>query len=74
MVCASESGAAAMRHTPANAAVVIMLRNLKMHGMAQVVTNLIEHEAPAFDAAVPILSLLLKTEMAKREMRSIAYQ
>ena len=29
--------------------------------------------APAFDAAVPILSQLLKAEMAEREVRSIAY-
>ena len=29
---------------------------------------------PAFDAAVPILSQLLKAEMAEREVRSIAYQ
>jgi DNA replication protein DnaC len=30
--------------------------------------------APAFDAAVPILSQLLKAEMAEREVRSISYQ
>lgn len=63
----------AMRHDPASAAVVIMLRSLKMHGMAQAVTDLIEQGAPAFDAAVPILSQLLKAEMAEREVRSIAY-
>ena len=63
-----------MRHDPASAAVVIMLRSLKMYGMAQAVTDLIEQGAPAFDAAVPILSQLLKAEMAEREVRSIAYQ
>ncbi len=62
-----------MRHDPASAAVVIMLRSLKMYGMAQAVTDLIEQGAPAFDAAVPILSQLLKAEMAEREVRSIAY-
>ncbi len=41
--------------------------------MAQAVTDLIEQGAPAFDAAVPILSQLLKAEMAEREVRSIAY-
>lgn len=51
-----------MRHDPASAAVVIMLRSLKMYGMAQAVTDLIEQGAPAFDAAVPILSQLLKAE------------
>ena len=51
-----------------------MLRSLKMHGMAQAVGELIEQGAPAFDAAVPILSQLLKAELAEREVRSIAYQ
>lgn len=32
-----------MRHDPASAAVVIMLRSLKMYGMAQAVTDLIAH-------------------------------
>ncbi|MEO6625679.1 MAG: IS21-like element helper ATPase IstB [Burkholderiaceae bacterium] len=62
-----------MRHDPASAAVVVMLRSLKMHGMAQAVSDLIEQGAPAFDAAVPILSQLLKAEIAEREVRSIAY-
>jgi DNA replication protein DnaC len=55
-----------MRHDPASAAVVVMLRGLKMFGMAQAVGDLIEQGAPAFDAAVPILSQLLKAEMAER--------
>ena len=63
-----------MRHDPASAAVVVMLRSLKMYGMAQAVGELIEQGAPAFDAAVPILSQLLKAELAEREVRSIAYQ
>ena len=62
-----------MRHDPASAAVVIMLRSLKMYGMAQAVTDLIEQGAAAFDTAVPILSQLLKAELAEREVRSIAY-
>ena len=61
-----------MRHDPASAAVVVMLRSLKMHGMAQAVSELIEQGAPAFDTAVPILSQLLKAELAEREVRSIA--
>src|SRR5271154_2596896 len=64
----------AMRHDPASAAVVVMLRGLKMYGMAQAVGDLIEQGSPAFDAAVPILSQLLKAEVAEREVRSIAYQ
>ena len=62
-----------MRHDPAGAAIVIMLRSLKMPGMAQAVQDLMEQGAPAFEAAVPILSQLLKAEMAEREVRSIAY-
>jgi len=62
-----------MRHDPASGAVVIMLRSLKMYGMAQAVTDLIEQGAPAFEGAVPILSQLLKAEVAEREVRSIAY-
>lgn len=63
-----------MRHDPASAAVVVMLRSLKMYGMAQAVGEMIEQGAPAFEAAVPILAQLLKAEMAEREVRSIAYQ
>jgi len=62
-----------MRHDPASAALVVMLRGLKMYGMAQAVGDLVEQGAPAFEAAVPILSQLLKAEMAEREVRSIAY-
>ena len=46
-----------MRHDPASAAVVVMLRSLKMYGMAQAVDELIEQGAPAFDerAAMQLL-------------------
>jgi len=60
-----------MRHDPAAAAIVIMLRSLKMYGMAQAVEDLIEQGAPAFEAAIPTLSQLLKAELAEREVRSI---
>ena len=62
-----------MRHDPASAALVVMLRGLKMFGMAQAVGDLVEQGAPAFEAAIPTLSQLLKAEMAEREVRSIAY-
>jgi DNA replication protein DnaC len=62
-----------MRHDPASAAIVIMMRSLKVYGMAQAVEDLIEQGSPAFEAAVPILSQLLKAEVAEREVRSIAY-
>ena len=63
-----------MRHDPASAAVIVLLRGLKMYGMAQAASDLMEQGAPAFDTAVPILSQLLKAELAEREVRSIAYQ
>ena len=63
-----------MRHDPASGALIVMLRSLKMHGMAQAVGELTEQGSPAFGAAVPILSQLLKAEMAEREVRSTAYQ
>lgn len=63
-----------MRHDPASAAVVIMLKSLKMYGMAQAVGELMEQGAPAFEAAIPMLSQLLKAETAEREVRSISYQ
>ena len=63
-----------MRHDPASAAVVVMLRSLKMYGMAQAVSDLTEQGAPAFDTAVPILSQLLKAELAERDDRSVAIQ
>jgi len=61
-----------MRHDPASAAIIIMLRSLKMYGMAQAVTDLTEQGAPAFEAAVPMLSQPLKAEISEREVRSIA--
>jgi DNA replication protein DnaC len=63
-----------MRHDPASAAIVIMLRSLKMYGMAQAAGELMEQGAPAFNAAIPMLSQLLKAETSEREVRSVAYQ
>src|SRR3546814_2717012 len=68
------AGRSAMRHDPATGAIVVMLRSLKIHGMATAVTDLSAQGAPAFEAAVPILSQLLKAETAEREVRSVAYQ
>lgn len=52
-----------MRHDPATSAIVILFRSLKIHGMAQAITDLIEQGAPAFVAAVPIQAQLLKAEL-----------
>jgi hypothetical protein len=51
-----------------------MLRELKMHGMAHAVAELAEQGAPAFEAAQPVLSQLLKAETAEREVRSVAVE
>jgi DNA replication protein DnaC len=63
-----------MHHNPASGAIVIMLRSLKMYGMAQAIDELTEQGAPAFEAAIPILSQLVKAETAEREVRSVAYR
>lgn len=62
-----------MRHDPASGAIGIMLRSLKMHGMAEAVTDLIEQGVPAFEAAISIRSQQLKAGLAEREVRSIGY-
>ena len=62
-----------MRHNPAGASIVIMLRSLKLYGMAQAVDDLMAQGAPAFEAATPMLSQILKAELAEREVRSITY-
>ena len=67
--CVPGPSEAAMRHDPASGAVIIMLRSLKMHGMAKAINDLMEQGAPAFDAAVPMLAQLLKAEVAEREGR-----
>jgi len=71
--CVLKQPEVAMRHDPASGAIIIMLRSLKMYGLAQAVTDLMEQGAPAFEAVVPVLSQLLKAELAEREVRSIAY-
>jgi hypothetical protein len=42
------------------------------NAMAQAVAELTEQGSPAFEAALPILSQLLKAETADREVRSTA--
>jgi hypothetical protein len=51
-----------------------MLKTLKLHGMAHALGDLAEQDSPAFQAAAPVLSGLLKSELAEREVRSVAYQ
>lgn len=71
--CVIRGKVVVMRHDPAGASIVIMLHSLKMHAMAQAVTDLVDQGSPAFEAATHVLSQLLTAEMAEREVRSIAY-
>lgn len=48
-----------MRQNPASGAIIVMLRQLKMHGMARASGELTEQGSPAFEAALPIPSQLL---------------
>ena len=56
-----------MRHDPASAAIIIMLRSLKMHGMSQAVTDLMEQGAPAFEAVDfhPEVTLVFHRELTR---------
>ena len=63
-----------MRHDPARAAIVVMLRSLKMCGIARAAGELMEQGVPAHDPAVPILSQLLKAETAEGGVDTPAYQ
>ena len=51
-----------------------MLRTLRLNGMAHALGDLADQDSPAFQAAAPVLSGLLKAELAEREVRSLAYQ
>jgi DNA replication protein DnaC len=50
------------------------LRSLKLYGMAQAVFELAEQGSPLYQGSEPILSALVKAEVAEREVRSVAYQ
>ncbi len=41
--------------------------------MALAVADLLEQGSPTFEAAMPVVSQLLKAEVAEREFRSITY-
>ena len=59
-----------MRHDPASAAIVIMLRELKMHGMAHAVAELAEQASPAFESAQPVLCTMNERARKKSEIQS----
>ncbi|MBA5636161.1 ATP-binding protein [Duganella sp. LX20W] len=51
-----------------------MLKGLRLRGMLQAMEELAEQNSPAFQAALPIVTGLLKAEAAERDVRSLAYQ
>ncbi len=58
----------------ASETLVSTLKSLKLHGMAQAVDELAQQSAPAFAKIEPMLNILVKAEVAEREVRSINYQ
>ena len=53
---------------------IMTLKQLKLYGMADTITQLSEQGSPAYQQALPIFETLLKAEVAEREVRSINYQ
>ncbi len=49
-----------------------MLKALKLHGMAQALSELAAQDSPAYHAAALVLADLLKAELSEREVRSLA--
>jgi DNA replication protein DnaC len=55
-------------------ALATTLKALKLFGMAQAAEELAAQGSPAYQQAAPLLSSLLKAEVAEREVRSVNYQ
>jgi DNA replication protein DnaC len=55
-------------------ALVTTLKSMKLHGMADAISELAEQGAPAYKSSRELLDQLVKAEVAEREVRSINYQ
>ena len=55
-------------------AIATTLRSLRLHGMVQALDELAQQGAPLYQQALPLMTTLLKAEVAEREVRSINYQ
>jgi DNA replication protein DnaC len=55
-------------------ALITTLKTLKLFGMADTINQLAEQASPRYQQALPLLEMLLKAEVAEREVRSINYQ
>jgi len=52
---------------------VVTLKSLKLHGMAEAIGEFAHQQAQAYRQAEPLLESLLKAEVAERQVRSINY-
>jgi DNA replication protein DnaC len=55
-------------------AILLTLKNLRLYGMAQSMIELAQQGGPRYHDVLPLMDLLLKSEVAEREVRSITYQ
>lgn len=55
-------------------AMITTLKSLRLHGMAQALDELAQQGAPLYREAMPLMTTLLKAEVAEREVRSVNYQ
>ena len=55
-------------------AILHMLKHLRLHGMAQTLQELAQQGGPRYHEALPLMDLLVKAEVAERDVRSITYQ
>jgi len=55
-------------------ALITTLKHLRLHGMAQTLQELAQQGGPRYHEALPLMDLLLKAEVAERDVRSITYQ
>ncbi|HTG05933.1 MAG TPA: IS21-like element helper ATPase IstB [Bradyrhizobium sp.] len=53
---------------------VVTLKSLKLYGMAQALGEWVDQASPLYQNSQPMLSALIKAEVAEREVRSVAYQ
>lgn len=61
-------------HGMSHDALVITLKGLKLHGIAQAAEEFKQQGLPKYESALPLLNELLKAEVAERQIRSINYQ
>ena len=54
--------------------VVVTLKSLRLHGMAQAMDELAQQGASLYREAMPLMDTLIKAEVAEREVCSINYQ